>query len=208
MGSAFWHVIKASLDYFCWSLICFPKSSLPSISTLWKRKGKHASKDWWEKITDVNRKKETFPLRTQCIYMQWSFYVPAFYPKNRKKNRKQISNQDVCLKCGHPIQVPHGRDSGLNLPPPSHASRVHQQFTDRHSSLAESYSGLNNLPQKVAVKHLNTLAYKQSSPTNPERGTWWPPAFLNSFHWKQGWDQLLCHNLLEYHRVGLVPKPT
>lgn len=130
--------------------------------------------------------------------MPWSFYVPAFCPKNRKNNRKRISNQDVCLKCGHPIQVPHGRDSGLNPPPPSHMSQVYWQFTDGRSSLAESYSGFNNLPQKVAVKHLNSLAYKQSRPTNPERCTWWPPAFLNSFHWKQGWDRLLCHNPLEY----------
>lgn len=126
----------------------------------------------------ITSKKHFHHAHNASICSGHSMFLSLAVKNRKKKNRKQISSQDVCLKCGHPIQAHHGRDSGLNLPPPSQVSRVHRQFTDGCSSLAESYSGLNNLPHQVDIKHLNTLAYEQSRPTNPERGTWWPPGFL------------------------------
>lgn len=123
------------------------------------------------------------------------------------KNRKQMSIQDACLKCWTPNleSIVVGTQTWT-----CHLPAKHHRFTgcsEMDLALFQNHAvALNSLPHQVPVKDLNTYAFVQSRPSDRERGAWLHPTFPNSFHWKQGWDRLLCCDPLEYYRAWLIPK--
>lgn len=152
---------KASLDCLCWSVICLLKFFLSSISILWKRKGKQASKDRWERIPAINQEWVSYISPTHRVPTQQFLHVSAFCYEKQKTGQ----HPRCCLKHWEPI--PKSVSAGIQTWTCHLRTKYHRSTDFSEMDFHNHAVVLNNLPHQAPVRNLKTYSFVQSRPSDP-----------------------------------------